>query len=453
MAEPSAMREIDLARVIDTTPISAFQWRVFFLCAAIAFMDGVDTQVIGAAAPALGVKLGFARSAFGVLFASGLVGAMLGALSCGLLADRWGRKRVLVVATAFFGVFTFVTPWVGDLNTLLLVRFLAGVGLGGAVPCFVAMVTEYAPASRRTVIVSALWAAFPLGAMCGGFINALLLERYGWQALFLLWGGLPLALALGLAAALPESARFLISKRRFTGELVEIARRIAPGCPADVQFTQTAQGAPAAPLRSLLSGGYFASTLLLWSICFLAFGAVIVVGVWTPALLTQIGLSMSLSAVVVGFNGFGSFIGTGIAGRLMQRWGIGITVGPSFALATLSFLLYGEMASSLATACLFSFLAGLFLGVCTSSGVTIAATIYPTEMRSTGIGWALGMGRFGQVVAPLLIGLMVAGQKSTAFILSAVGVVLLLGIPSVLALARLPATASTSPLRTMDAAH
>ena len=145
MAEPSARREIDLARVIDTSPISAFQWRVFLLCAAIAFLDGVDTQVIGAAAPALGMKMGFARSAFGVLFSSGLVGAMLGALSCGLLADKWGRKRVLVVATAIFGVFTFITPWVLGLNTLLAVRFLAGVGLGGAVPCFVAMVTEVLP--------------------------------------------------------------------------------------------------------------------------------------------------------------------------------------------------------------------------------------------------------------------------------------------------------------------
>ena len=159
---------------------------------------------------------------------------------------------------------------------------------------------------------------------------------------------------------------------------------------------------------------------------------------------------MSLSAVVVGFNGLGSFIGTGLAGRLMQRWGVGRTVAPAFALATLSFFLYGDMASSLATACFFSFLAGVFLGVCTSSGVTIAAMIYPTEMRSTGIGWALGMGRFGQVVAPLLIGLMVAGQQSTAFILSAVGVVLLLGIPSVLALARLAAKTSTASLATVD---
>jgi len=209
--------ESDLHSTVDVTDVidrqlSRYQLGVFFLCGMVVVLDGIDTQVVGIGAPLIAKELAIAPALFGWLFSAGTIGAAIGALICGVLADRIGRKRVLILATTIFGLATLATGLAGNFTQLLVWRFVTGLGLGGAVPCFVALTSEYAPARWRPRIVSLLWASFPLGASVGAFINSYIVAYLGWRPLFFLWGATPLAVALILLAALPESVRFLVAR-------------------------------------------------------------------------------------------------------------------------------------------------------------------------------------------------------------------------------------------------
>lgn len=434
---PLEPHQVNVATLIDEAPVSWFHVTVFFLCAVVVFLDGIDTQVIGIAAPMISAEHGIARSLLGWVFSAGTLGATVGALICGLVADRVGRKMVLVVATAGFGVFTLATTLTDGFASLAAFRFATGLGLGGAVPCFVALTSEYAPASRRATAVTLLWAAFPLGGMTGGFLNASLLHLVGWRALFVVWGVVPLFVAASLAVWLPESVRFLLAHRSNSKEVGRIVDRLSPGATAGgAVFTAREVELPGFALRHLFVEGRAMGTVPLWVISFLVFGALTVIAVWTPALLTAQNFPSADAAMVVGFNGLGSFIGTSAAGRLIERFGAARVMIPAFVLAALALMLYGSSSYAFVAVSLASLAAGVFLGVSSSSVVALSAAAYPTAIRSTGIGWALGLGRFGSVVGPLAIGAMVGAHWSLVQIWFVLGCVLLLAVPCVWIVAR-----------------
>src|SRR6202007_2218219 len=184
-------------------PIGRTQWIGIGLCALVALLDGLGLESIGLAAPAMIPALPIAPQGLGFVFSAALAGLALGAFLLGPLADRIGRKRVLVGATFCFGVFTLVTAYAGDLPELLTCRFLTGLGLGGAMPSFISLASEYVPKARRATVVSLLWAGFPLGGVVGGVFGSRIIPAYGWQSLFLIGGVLPILLSMILAAVLP----------------------------------------------------------------------------------------------------------------------------------------------------------------------------------------------------------------------------------------------------------
>ncbi len=428
---------VAVTRLIDDAPISKLQLAVFCLCASVVFLDGVDTQIIGIAAPMISAEQGIARSLLGWIFAAGTFGATLGAFACGLLADRIGRKRVLVAAAAWFGLATMATVLAHGFLPLFAMRVATGLGLGGAVPSFVALTSEYAPARRRAAIVSMLWAAFPLGGMFGGFVDYYLLELAGWRTLFLLWGAVPLAIAVMLALLLPESVRFLLARRPGDPAIPRIVSRIAPGAiTCETQLVVTEEDLPGFTLSQLFTNGRAGCTVPLWIASFLVFGALVVIAAWTPAMLTALGFKASDAALVVAFNGFGSFVGTSAAGRLMERFGPGRALVPGFALAAAAMMAYGGAAGSLLAITAASFVAGALLGLSSSGVVALSALSYPTAIRSTGIGWALGVGRFGAVIGPIAAGAMVGLRWPFAQMWLALGCALLFAVPCVWLLGR-----------------
>jgi MFS family permease len=191
---------INVSHLIDDGSVTRFQVLVIGLCSLVAFLDGLDSLSIAVAAPLIADSLGLAKSALGPIFSAALLGAMIGALTFGALGDRYGRKRILIAAVMVFAVFTFTTAHVTSYPTLLAARFAAGLGLGGATPCFIALASEYAPSRRRAMVASLIWAAFPLGGAIGGFLNAYILTHFGWQAIFLVGGSFAChgrALAMG----------------------------------------------------------------------------------------------------------------------------------------------------------------------------------------------------------------------------------------------------------------
>src|SRR6478736_5879952 len=213
---------VDVADFIDQQPVGGFQMRLLLTCAAVLFLDGFDTQAIGYVAPALAKEWGLTKGALGPVFSAGLFGLMIGALVFGPLADRIGRKKIIILSTLAFGIGTLATAFINDVNTLLLVRFLTGLGLGGAMPNTIAITSEFSPHRRRATMVMIMFCGFSVGAALGGLLAAALIPHFGWRSVFVVGGVAPLLLAPVLAAHLPESVRFLAFTGRADQQVAEL---------------------------------------------------------------------------------------------------------------------------------------------------------------------------------------------------------------------------------------
>src|SRR6201998_314172 len=218
---------IDLVDFIDRQPVGAFQIKLLLICAAVLFLDGFDTQAIGYVAPALAKEWYLGKGALGPVFSAGLFGLMIGALVFGPLADRVGRKRIIIFSTVAFGIGAFATAFAQDITTLLVIRFLTGLGLGGAMPNAIAVTAEYNPQRRRATMVMITFCGFSVGAALGGFLAADLIPRFGWRSVFIVGGIAPLLVVPALAWRLPESVRFLATTGQAAGRIAGLLERVS----------------------------------------------------------------------------------------------------------------------------------------------------------------------------------------------------------------------------------
>lgn len=399
-------RDVNVTALIDDRPMGGLQWLVFVLCALAALLDGADSQSIGVAGPLIAAQFGMAMGSFTPAFSAGLLGATIGALSFGGLGDRFGRKRMLIVAVLLLSTFTLLTATAQTFPELLAIRFLGGLGLGGATPCFITLCAEYAPRRRRAMLASVLWAAYPLGASLGGLLNATVIPALGWQAVFYIGGGLPLLVALLMVFLLPESLGYLVARDAASPSAMAIVRRLDSTLVGQaIRLVADAETVVGAGLRTLLTQGRATGTVLLWLIMFMAFGTTTVIVLLSPTLFKSSGLSLSTAALLVGLNNFVGIAGMASAGRLVERFGALVLV-PAFGLGAATLAVMGLVASSAALSAICMALLGVTVLLGASGGIALAAISYPTAIRSTGVGWAMGMGRFGQVCSPLLVGFM-----------------------------------------------
>src|SRR5580692_3375360 len=220
--------QIDVAEFIDQQPVGSFQLKLLATCAAVLFLDGFDTQAIGYVAPVLAKEWGLTKGALGPVFSAGLFGLMIGALLFGPLADRIGRKKIIVLSTLAFGIGALVTALVQDVNALLAIRFLTGLGLGGAMPNAIATTSEFNPRRRRATMVMIMFAGFSIGAALGGMLAAALIPAFGWRSVFIVGGAAPLLLVPILILRLPESVRFLALTGRANARVAELLARVNP---------------------------------------------------------------------------------------------------------------------------------------------------------------------------------------------------------------------------------
>ncbi len=425
---------------LDTGKLSAMQIGAIALCALVALLDGFDTQAIGYAAPRLADDWGIAPKSFGPIFSAGLFGLMAGAFILGPVADKIGRKTVIVGATLVFGVLALSTAWAANLQQLLLLRFLTGIGLGAVLPNIIALTSEYAPARLRATAVMVMFCGFPLGSTIGGLISSPLMEAYGWRAVFIMGGVAPLVILPLLMFALPESVRFLAVRGAAEDKIGRILKRINPDISvkdfiAGVQAEKA--GAPKGlTVPQLFAEGRAASTLLLWVTFFMSLLVYYFLVNWLPTLVRESGLPLKLAIYSTAILNLGGVAGALVLARLLDRFSPYIVLGLTY-LATAGFVAlvaYGTTSAS------FLMVAAALAGFGAAGGQigsnALAAALYPTAIRSTGVGWALGVGRVGAILGPLIAGALLGMNWSPqAIILSAAlpalvgaGAVFLLGV-------------------------
>ena len=301
---------------------------------------------------------------------------------------------------------------------LVAFRVLAGLGLGGATPCVISLTAEYAPTRVRATLVTLMWSSFPLGGMIGGLMNTYLLIHAGWRAIFYIGGFIPLVLVIVLLFYLPESIKFLVTRRNDNDAVRRILERLRMhDLAAGARFVIDEERLPGGTIRHLFTEGRLLGTLFLWVPFFMGFGVLTVVTLWTPTLLKLNGIPPAATAFVIAFNGLGAFIGQSTAGQLMQRFGIMAVLFPAFLAGTAATVLLGYGASSVALAATGIGLVGLFMGLGTAGAIALSALIYPTPIRSTGVGAGMAMGRFGQIVGPLIAGALLGAGWNAVHIM------------------------------------
>src|ERR1700738_3460674 len=405
---------VDVAEFIDAQPVGVFQIRLLLTCAAVLFLDGFDTTAIGYVAPVLAREWGLGKGALGPVFSAGLFGLMIGALIFGPLADRIGRKKIIIFSTLTFGLGALVTAFVQDVNSLLAIRFLTGLGLGGAMPNAVAMTSEFNPRRRRATMVMIMFCGFSVGAALGGLLAAALIPQFGWPWVFVVGGVAPLLLVPILALRLPESVRFLALTGRANERVAQLLGFIRPKAwfaPA-TQFVVHEPGLAGIPVLHLFRSGRTPVTLLLWVVFFMSLLDLYFLSNWLTTVLNDLGASVSSAAAIGSMLQVGGVVGTFALGSIIDRFSFR-ALALVYFLAVFAVGAIGQLGHSVVFVTMAIFAAGFCIVGGQIAANALAAGFYPTSVRATGVGWALGIGRVGSIVGPLIGGALLTAKWST----------------------------------------
>jgi AAHS family 4-hydroxybenzoate transporter-like MFS transporter len=400
-------RVIDVQGLIDAHRVSPLQKRLLFLCFLVVAIDGFDTAIIGFIAPAIRGEWRLGVAQLGPLFAAGLFGLMLGAFAVGPLADRRGRKTMLVVSMIVFGAASLASSYSGGLTSLIALRFLTGLGLGGAMPMTITLASEFCPTARRSSLVTLMFCGFTLGSAIAGLVASRVLPSLGWRVLLVFGGVGPLVLAPVLGALLPESVRFLVMKGNADDRIAAVLRRIAPAADlSDARFVDTAVSR-ASPVAQLFGGGLLKGTLLLWLAFFMSLLGVYLMTNWMPTLLQQAsGASLADAAFIGAMYQVGGTLGAILVGRLMDRFEPHRVLFASYLTGAACIVLISLSTHGRGLMTLAVFAAGACISGGQVGGNALSAAFYPTPYRATGVAWANGIGRSGSVVGSLLGGVL-----------------------------------------------
>jgi len=398
--------KVNVSDLIDSSRVGGFQIAIFILCGLCLMLDGFDVQAIGYVAKTLFTEWHIPNAA-GRVVSSTLVGVLFGSILLSMLADKIGRRPVLIGATLYFSVLTMLTTQTHSLNTLMGIRFLAGLGLGGIMPNAVALVGEYSPRRSRVSIMLIVANGFTAGAAIGGIIASWLVPAYGWKSVFYAGGALPLAIGLTMLVWLPESLQFLVQQGRGEKTRERIGRwlkRIAAGLVVNdrTEFVLTEKKQPGVSFIRLFHGGRAGGTSLIWVVNFLNLLNLYFLASWLPTVAQEAGYSPSTSILVGSTLQIGGAFGALGLGWFIHRMGFVPVLVSCFTLACVNIALIGQPGLSLAILVTVVFVAGIGI-VGGQAGVNaLSATYYPTDLRSTGIGAGLGIGRIGSIIGPTL---------------------------------------------------
>lgn len=401
------MKTVEVNEIIDNARFTPFHWMVMWLCALLLIFDGYDLFIYGVVLPVLMKEWGLTPVQVGALGSYALFGMMFGAFIFGPLADRIGRKKGIAICFLLFSGSTFLNGFAQSPTEFGIYRFIAGLGCGGLMPNAVALMNEYAPRRLRSTLVAIMFSGYSLGGMLSAGLGIYMLPRFGWQAMFFS-AAVPIVLLPLILWKLPESVGFLLRQGR-GGRARDMLARIDPGAriAADAQLVQADAKGAGVPMLDLVKDGRALGTFMIWVSFFCCLLMVYALGSWLPKLMANAGYSLGSSLSFLLALNFGGMAGAIAGGWLGDRFSLPKVVVAFFAVGTVSIAALGYN-SPMPVLYLLITLAGA-----TTIGTQIllyanTAQFYPLSMRSTGLGWASGVGRTGAIVGPLLGGTLMA---------------------------------------------
>ncbi|SAL48466.1 MFS transporter [Caballeronia humi] len=405
----STQQTIDVQGFINAHRLSAMQVVTLLLCFLIVAVDGFDTAAIGFIAPAIRAEWGLTPAHLAPVFGAGLAGLMAGAFLFGPLADRFGRRTILMVCALFFGLASLASAYSNSVEMLVVLRFLTGLGLGGAMPNSVTLSSEYAPEKHRSVLVTTMFCGFTLGSALGGVAAAHVVADFGWRAVLVIGGVLPLLLVPVLAWCLPESARFLVMKGKKPEQVRRTLQRIAPSMDlTNARFTVPEKAQTGFPVKHLFDPELRRGTLLLWLAFFMSLLVIYLLSSWLPTLISSTGMTLKKASLVTAMFQVGGTAGAIALGQLMDRFNPQRVLGLTYALAAVFTALIGSSTGNTAVLIVAVFGAGFCVSGAQVGANALAAGFYPTASRATGVSWASGIGRIGSVLGSMGGGWMLA---------------------------------------------
>lgn len=420
-------RTVDVAEVIDSQKVSRYQCLIAFMAWLTLFLDGVDNQSIAYVAPALTHDWDLARGALRTVFSSGVLGVAIGALVIGPLADRYGRKRVTVSTVIYVALFSLIVtqvpgiarlvspafPAASNLDVLMALRFFTGLGLGAAVPLAVVIVNEFAPKARRAAMVTLMGCGYAVGSASGGLMASNLVPAFGWQAQFYVAAAMTFAMAGVLWVWLPESIRLLTLQGR-SDDVIAMLRKINPALSFDpgtrVVLREELREQSANQLRvvRLFREGRTVVTILIWLCLFMNTLVLNYLNNWLPTLTTETGLPAAQALRAAASLQFGGILGVITLGFLADRFGFFKVLTGSFGAGGLFIAVIGWAGGAFYPLTGAIFVSGFFnIGTQITLGA-LAATLYPTDIRSTGVSWAHEIARVGSIISVMFAGTMLA---------------------------------------------
>lgn len=404
------MSRILVEEVIDKAKISPFHWRILFWCTLIIIFDGYDLVIYGVVLPILMQKWQLDPVTAGALGSTALFGMMIGAMLLGTLSDRFGRKKMIVLCIVLFSGFTALNGFAQTPLQFGVMRFIAGLGIGGVMPNVVALMSEYSPRRIRSTLVAVMFSGYAIGGMLSAVLGIWIVPQFGWQVMFYL-AVIPLLLLPLIWTQLPDSVAFLVRQGKIAEARKVLAALTGKPLPDDAELAVHQPQKTEQSLAALFSNNRALSTLMFFQAFFMCLLMVYGLGSWLPKLMTMAGYGFGSSLMFLLFLNIGGIIGAIGGGWLSDRFHPRPVLMLFFTLAAVSLALLGFK----------SHVAVLYFLVTVAGATTIGSQIllyayvaqfYPTAIRSTALGWSSGVGRIGAILGPVLGGALLAMQLS-----------------------------------------
>ncbi|MAI32543.1 MFS transporter [Marinobacter sp. BW6] len=401
------MRNIDVNDVIDNAAFNKFHWKVLFWCTLIIIFDGYDLVIYGVVLPLLMDQWNLNPYVAGLLGSSALFGMMFGAMGFGMLSDKWGRKKVILMCVVLFSLTTVINGFATNAWQFGILRFIAGLGIGGVMPNVVSLMSEYSPARKRSTLVALMFSGYAVGGMMSAGLGIWIVPNFGWEIMFYL-AIVPMLLLPLMIKYLPESVAFLMAQKR-EGEARNILCQVAPFKAINEQDVLVVPPTTEskAPVLELFRGGRAMSTLMFWVAFFNCLLMVYALGSWLPKLMSAAGYPLDSSLMFLMVLNIGAIVGAVGGGWLADRFSLRSVLVSFFILGSGSLITLGYENPMWVLYTLMGIAGATTIG----SQILLYAYVaqyYPTSIRSTGLGWASGIGRNGAIVGPMLGGTLLA---------------------------------------------